>query len=249
MHPYLAEYIGTALLILFGNGVVANVVLARTKGHAGGWIVITAGWGLAVFVAAFCTAAYSGAHLNPAVTLALAAAGKTFPGTVLGYIAAQVAGAITGAAFVYVTYRPHFEATVDPEAKRACFCTSPAIARPFANLSCEAIGTFSLVLPLLLMTQPSIASADSGGAIVPIGLGSLGFLPVALLVVGIGLSLGGPTGYAINPARDLGPRIAYALLPIPAKGPSGWSYAWIPVVGPLLGALAATAIYRALVAG
>lgn len=249
MNPYLAEFIGTALLILFGNGVVANVVLARTKGHAGGWIVITAGWGLAVFIAAFCTAAYSGAHLNPAVTLALVVAGKTLPGSVAGYLAAQMGGAIAGAALVYATYRPHFEATADADTKRACFCTSPAIARPFANLGCEIIGTFSLVFPIFLMTDPAIGPSAPGGVAVPIGLGSLGLLPVALLVVGIGLSLGGPTGYAINPARDLGPRIAHALLPIPAKGTSEWSYAWIPVVGPIIGGLAAAWTFRALVGG
>lgn len=247
MNPYLAEFIGTALLILFGNGVVANVVLAQTKGHAGGWIVITAGWGIAVFVGAFCTAAYSGAHLNPAVTLAMITAGKVLPGSGVGYLAAQMAGAIAGAVLVYATYRPHFEATADAGLKRACFCTSPAIPRPLANLGCEAVGTFSLVFPIFLMTDPSLGPSAPGATAVPIGLGSLGLLPVALLVMGIGLSLGGPTGYAINPARDLGPRIVHALLPIPGKGSSEWSYAWIPVVGPILGGVGAAAVYRWIV--
>ena len=246
-HPYLAEFIGTAILIIFGNGVVANVVLNRTKGHNGGWIVITAGWAMAVFIAVFCVAEASGAHLNPAVTLGLAAAGK-FPaaGTsaasaVLGYIAAQMLGAILGAVIVYFFYVQHFNATDDGAAKLACFSTGPNIPGAASALFCEIVGTFMLVFPVLLMVEPNVALAL--GAETPrtmkMGLGALGALPVGLLVFGIGMSLGGTTGYAINPARDLGPRIAHALLPIRNKGSSDWGYAWVPVVGGLVGGLLA----------
>lgn len=246
MNAYTAEFLGSALLILFGNGVVANVVLARTKGHSGGWIVIAAGWAIAVYIGAFCAAKYSGAHLNPAVTLAMAAAGKPLPGSIAGFLGSQMAGAMLGALLVYLSYRAHFQATQDTEAKLACFCTGPAIRHPLQNLFCEFLGTLCLILPIFLMTDPTLAASTPGGPEVPIGLGSLGLLPVALLVFGIGLSLGGTTGYAINPARDLGPRLIHALVPIPGKGPSDWRYAWIPVLGPLLGALAAAGVYRAL---
>ncbi len=246
MNAYTAELIGTALLIIFGNGVVANVVLARTKGHNGGWILIAAGWGLAVYIGAFVSATYSGAHLNPAVTIAIAMAGESMKGSVEGYIAAQMAGALIGATLVFLFYREHFKVTEDVGAKLGCFCTSPAIDRPLQNLFCEALGTFCLILPILLMTDPSLSGATPDAPEVPIGLGSLGLLPVGLLVFGIGLSLGGTTGYAINPARDLGPRLMHALLPIPGKGSSDWNYAWIPVVGPLLGAAAAAGLYMVL---
>lgn len=249
MNAYLAEALGTALLITFGNGVVANVVLARTKGNSGGWIVITAGWGLAVFVAAFCTAKFSGAHLNPAVTLAMAAAGKPMMGSAAGYILAQMIGGIAGGALVFIFYRDHFKATGDADAKLACFCTAPAIRNPLQNLLCEVMGTFCLILPIFLMTEPALGASGGSSQEVPIGLGSLGLMPVGLLVFGIGLSLGGTTGYAINPARDLGPRIAHFLLPIPAKRDSDWGYSWIPVVGPLLGALLAVAVQKACIAG
>lgn len=244
MNPYIAEFLGTALLVLFGNGVVANVLLAKTKGNSAGWIVITAGWGIAVFVGAFCSAKHSGAHLNPAVTLAMAAAGKPMLGSVAGYIAAQMSGGMLGALLVYGSYQSHFTATGDAAAKLACFSTGPAIRHLFQNLFCETVGTFCLVLPIFLMTDPAITAQPPGGTEVPIGLGSLGLLPVALLVFGIGLSLGGTTGYAINPARDLAPRIIHALLPIPGKGSSDWSYAWVPVLGPILGALAAVGVHR-----
>lgn len=235
---YLAEFVGTALLILFGNGVVANVVLARTKGNNSGWIVITIGWGLAVFIGAFCSAKFSGAHLNPAVTLAMAMAGKLGAAKVLGYIVAQMLGAILGAVLVFLFYRDHFKATEDADAKLACFCTGPAIRNSAQSFFCEALGTFCLILPIFLMVDPTL---EVPGQEVKVGLGTLGLVPVALLVVAIGLSLGGTTGYAINPARDLGPRIAHALLPIPGKRDPDWSYAWIPVVAPIVGAgLAAT---------
>ncbi len=244
MNAYLAEFIGTALLVLFGNGVVANVVLARTKGNNSGWIVITAGWAFAVFVGAFCAAPFSGAHINPAVTVAMAAAGKLAVSKVAGYILAQMAGGFVGGSLVFLFYREHFKVSDNADGKLACFCTAPNIRNLPQAFFCEVVGTFVLILPIFLMTDPSVKlpSAD-GGTETPIGLGTLGLIPVALLVFGIGLSLGGTTGYAINPARDLGPRIAHALLPIPGKRDSDWSYAWVPVVGPLVGALLAVLVY------
>ncbi len=241
MSPYVAEFIGTGLLILFGNGVVANVVLPRTKGNNSGWIVITAGWGLAVFVGAFSAAPFSGAHLNPAVTIAMAATGKVAVSLVPGYIAAQMLGAIIGAALVYLFYKDHFAESNDGSAKLACFATAPNIRNMSQSLFCEVIGTFALIFPIFLMTSAAVQPGAAEPT--PIGLGSIGLVPVGLLVFGIGLSLGGTTGYAINPARDLGPRIAHALLPIPAKRDSDWSYAWVPVAGPILGALLAVGAY------
>lgn len=247
MNAYLAELIGTALLILFGNGVVANVVLARTKGNNSGWIVISAGWGVAVFVGAFCSAPFSGAHLNPAVTLAMAMAGKLATAKVAGYLAAQMIGAILGAVLVYLFYRDHFEATTDADGKLACFCTGPAIRRLGRSFFCEALGTFCLILPIFLMTDVKFSwPAGTAEAPVTVGMGSLGLIPVAVLVFGIGLSLGGTTGYAINPARDLGPRIAHAFLPVPGKRDSDWGYAWVPVLGPLVGAALAVAVQAML---
>jgi len=241
MNPALAEFIGTALLITFGNGVVANVVLARTKGNNSGWIVITAGWALGVFVGVFSSQAVSGAHLNPAVTLAMAAAGKFSWSSVPGYVLAQLLGGVAGGALVFLHYREHFKATEDGNAKLACFSTAPNVRNLPQAFFCEVVGTFLLVLPVFLMTDAKIKlpflPAPSGDVV--IGLGTLGALPVALLVFAIGLSLGGTTGYAINPARDLGPRIAHALLPVPGKRDGDWGYAWIPVLGPLLGGLLA----------
>jgi glycerol uptake facilitator protein len=247
MNAYLAEFVGTALLILFGNGVVANVVLARTKGHNSGWIVITAGWGIAVFVGAFCSAPFSGAHLNPAVTVAMAIAGKLGVAQVVPYLAAQMAGAIAGAVLVYLYYRSHFSASDDADGKLACFSTGPAIRNIPQAFFCEVVGTFCLILPIFLMTDVKVSwpvGTEQTHAVV--GLGSLGLIPVALLVFGIGLSLGGTTGYAINPARDLGPRLAHAFLPIPGKRDSDWSYAWVPVVGPLAGAALAAVVHSLL---
>ncbi len=235
MSAYLAEFIGTTLLVLFGNGVVANVVLAKTKGNNAGWIVITAGWGLAVFVGAFCSAPFSGAHLNPAVTVAMALAGKLAVGQVAGYLAAQMAGGIAGGVLVYLFYREHFKASSDADGKLACFCTAPNIRNLPQAFFCEVIGTFMLIFPIFLMTDVSVKFADATQP-AQVGLGTLGLVPVALLVFAIGLSLGGTTGYAINPARDLGPRLAHALLPVPGKRDSDWGYAWVPVLGPLLGA-------------
>ena len=234
MSSFLGEFIGTALLIILGDGVVANVVLNKTKGHNSGWIVITFGWGIAVFVGVYVAAAASGAHLNPAVTLAFATA-KDFPWEkVPVYIGAQILGAITGAILVWLAYRQHFNETDDANSKLAVFCTAPAIRSPLNNLITEIIGTFVLVFGVLFIAAPQNT------------LGALDALPVALLVLGIGLSLGGPTGYAINPARDLGPRIAHFILPIPNKRNSDWNYAWIPVVGPALGGILAAFIFKLL---
>src|ERR1051325_10517952 len=239
MHPIVAEFVGTILLVMFGNGVVANVVLARTKGNNSGWIVITAGWAFAVFVGVFCSQKFSGAHLNPAVTIGMAAASKFAWARVPGFILAQMLGGIAGGALVYVFYREHFKITNDADAKLACFCTAPNIRNMGQAFLCEVIGTVLLVLPVFLMTDVTFKLPGLSGSFseVPIGLGTLGALPVGLLVFAIGLSFGGTTGYAINPARDLGPRLAHALLPVPGKGQSDWNYAWVPVVGPMLGGL------------
>jgi glycerol uptake facilitator protein len=237
MSPFIAELIGTAILVIFGNGVVANVVLSRTKGNNSGWIVITAGWGLAVFVGVFCVQSFSGAHLNPAVSLAMALAGKLAWANVPGYIVSQMLGGILGGIFVYLFYREHFKASGDAGLKLACFCTAPNIRNLPQAFFCEALGTFLLVFPVFLMTDAKVKLPLTGdvASVAVVGLGTLGAVPVGLLVFAIGLSLGGTTGYAINPARDLGPRIAHALLPVPGKRDSDWSYAWVPVFAPLLG--------------
>ena len=242
MTPFVAEFIGTALLLLLGNGVVANVVLKDTKGHGSGWIVITLGWGMSVFVAVFCVAAVSGAHLNPAVTIGLALAGSFEWAMVGPYIAAQMLGAAVGTSLVWLQYKDHFDVTEDADAKLAVFCTAPAIRNTASNLVSETIGTFVLVFGVLYLVAPDIAGADGGAG----GLGSLDALPVGLLVLVIGLALGGTTGYAINPARDLGPRIMHQLLPVSGKRDSDWGYAWIPVVGPILGGALAAGLYSLL---
>ena len=244
MSPYLAELVGTLLLVTLGNGVVANVVLTGTKGHGGGWIVITAGWALGVFVGVLTAQPVSGAHLNPAVTLAMAAAGKFAWSSVSGYILAQLVGGVAGGALVFFFYREHFKASDDARAKLACFCTAPNIPNDAQAFLCEVVGTFMLVLPVFLMTNATatIPLGSGQASEVVIGLGTLGAVPVALVVFAIGLSLGGTTGYAINPARDLGPRLAHALLPIPAKRDSNWGYAWVPVLGPLTGGMLAVVV-------
>jgi glycerol uptake facilitator protein len=249
MNPYLAEFLGTAILVIFGNGVVANVVLARTKGNNGGWIVISAGWGLAVFVGVFCSQSFSGAHLNPAVTLAMAAAGKLGWPNVIGYVLSQLLGGIVGGGLVFAFYREHFKVTEDGSAKLACFCTSPNIRNISQAFFCEVMGTFLLVLPVFLMTDAKInlPTAEGESHATVIGLGTLGAMPVGLLVFAIGLSLGGTTGYAINPARDLGPRLAHELLPVPGKRDSDWGYAWVPVVAPIIGGLLAAGVHLMLV--
>lgn len=242
MNPFTAELIGTMLMILLGNGVVANVVLKGTKGYNSGWIVITTAWALAVFVGVTVAGPASGAHLNPAVTLGLAVAGKFSWDLVPTYIAAQLLGGMLGAFLVWLFNKDHFAITEDEGAKLACFSTGPAIRNTFSNLISEIIGTFVLVFVIFHFSDPSISlNADPAAKV---GLGSVGALPVTLLVWAIGLSLGGTTGYAINPARDLAPRIMHAILPV--KGGSDWGYAWVPVAGPVLGSILAAVLYGIL---
>jgi len=221
-----AETIGTAILILLGDGVVAGVLLNKSKGQNAGWVVITFGWGFAVMAGVFAVGQFSGAHINPAVTLGNAVIGNTDWADVPKYLIGQFLGAFIGAVLVFLAYLPHWAETEDPGLKLAVFSTGPAIRNTPANIVTEVIGTFMLVFGILAFLANDATSKD---ALFP--------LIVAFLVVGIGMSLGGPTGYAINPARDLGPRIAHAILPIPGKGPSDWGYAWIPVVGPLIGGI------------
>jgi glycerol uptake facilitator protein len=243
MSAFMAELVGTALLLLLGDGVVANVVLKDTKGSDSGWIVITWGWGMAVFVAVFCVAAFSGAHINPAVTIGLATAGAFPWDMVPTYLTAQFIGGAIGALLVWLHYHPHFAVTEDLDAKLAVFCTGPAIRKTGLNFVSEVIGTFVLVFGVLYMVAPDVAG--SGGAAG--GLGAIDALPVGLLVLVIGLALGGTTGYAINPARDLSPRIVHALVPMPGgKRDSDWSYAWIPVLGPVVGGVLAGVAYMVL---
>ena len=239
MSPFLAEVLGTMLLIILGDGVVANVVLNRTKGQNSGWIVITAGWAFGGTVAVYAVGTFSGAHLNPAVTIGLASIGKFAWASVPGYVAAQMLGAFLGAALVWLAYLPHWAATPDPGAKLAVFCTGPAIRNPVSNIITEVIGTAVLVLGVLAILTPKNLNPDYGWNV------GLGPALVGVIVWAIGLSLGGPTGYAINPARDLGPRLAHAVLPIAGKGHSDWGYAWIPVVGPIVGGVIAALLYKA----
>jgi len=232
MTAFTGEFVGTAILIILGDGVVANVVLNKTNGFNSGWIVITTGWAMAVFTAVFISAPSSGAHLNPAVTIALACAGKFSWSLVPQYILAQMLGAMAGALIVWIAYKQHFDATENAANKLAVFCTGPAIRKPLHNLLTEIIGTFVFIVAVLHI----IAPADE--------LGSISALPVAFVVFAIGLSLGGPTGYAINPARDLGPRIMHAILPIKNKGTSDWQHSWIPVFGPIIGGILAALIFK-----
>ena len=245
MSILVAEIIGTMLIIILGNGVVANVVLNGTKGNNSGWIVITTGWALAVFVGVVVAGPFSGAHLNPAVTVGLATAGMLSWELVPEYVAGEMIGAMLGALIVWVFYKDHFKATEDEGGKLACFSTGPAIKNTFSNLTSEIIGTFVLVFVIFYLAGPSLDILGEVDARAIIGLGSIGAVPVAFLVWVIGLSLGGTTGYAINPARDLGPRIMHAILPV--KGSSDWGYSWIPVVGPIIGAVIAALLYVALV--
>ncbi|HLK30355.1 MAG TPA: MIP/aquaporin family protein [Puia sp.] len=241
MTPFLGELIGTALLITLGGGVVANVVLNKTKGNNSGWIVITFGWAMAVYVGVFVATPYSGAHLNPAVTIGLAVAGKFEWALVGTYILAQILGAMIGAFIVWLTYRQHFNATDDVDGKLAVFSTGPAIRNSIDNLISEIVGTFVLIFAVLYISSPTININNTDGKM---GLGAIGALPVAFLVLAIGLSLGGTTGYAINPARDLGPRIMHFILPIGKKRDSDWSYAWIPVIGPIIGGVLAAVLFK-----
>lgn len=231
MNAFFSEFFGTAMIIVFGGGVVSNVVLKNTKGNNGGWIVITFGWAVGVFTGVLIAAPVSGAHLNPAVTLALVLAHKFSPSLMVIYFTAQLLGAMFGAFLVWLAYKKHFDATDDPDLKLAVFCTSPNIRSYWYNILTEVIGTYVLALAVLYMAEPEV------------GLGSLNALPVAIVVLGIGLSLGGPTGYAINPARDLGPRIMHFILPISQKRDSDWKYSWVPVLGPMIGASIAAGMF------
>ena len=231
MNAFFAEFFGTAMIIVFGGGVVSNVLLNKTKGHNGGWIVITLGWAVGVYTGVLIAAQYSGAHLNPAVTIALVMVNKFSLSLLPMYICAQMLGAMFGALLVWLAYKKHFDATEDADLKLAVFCTAPNIRSYWFNVLTEVIGTYVLALAVLYMAEPEI------------GLGSLNALPVAIVVLGLGLSLGGPTGYAINPARDLGPRIMHFFLPIPDKRDSDWKYAWVPVLGPLAGAALAAGMF------
>ncbi len=233
MSPFISEIIGTAVLVLMGNAVVANVVLNKTLGNNSGWIVVTFGWAIAVFVAVFISGAASGAHLNPAITISLAFKTGDWNNVPI-YIAGQLLGAMAGTTLAWIHYKPHYDLTEDPDLKLATFCTNPPIDNKFYNLMGEIIGTFVLVLGVLFISKPF----DT--------LGALDALPVALLVLGIGLGLGGTTGYAINPARDLGPRIMHTILPIKNKRDSNWSYSWIPIVGPITGGLVAVLLFEAI---
>jgi len=234
MSPFISELVGTMVLITLGNGVVANVVLNKTKGQNSGWIVICFGWAVAVFTGVFISADASGAHLNPAVTVALASIGKFSWALVPQYIAAQVLGAMAGSFLVWLSYYQHFNETADAATQLAVFSTGPAIRNVMHNIITEIIGTFILVFAVLNMAAP----ANS--------LGAVNALPVAFVVLAVGLGLGGPTGYAINPARDLGPRIMFAILPIKGKGKADWGYSWIPVLAPIVGGVLAAFFFQAI---
>jgi glycerol uptake facilitator protein len=231
MNQFFAEFFGTAMILCFGSGVVSNVLLSKTKGNNSGWIVISFGWAIGVFTGVLIAADVSGAHLNPAVTLALVLAGKFSASLMPLYISAQLLGAMFGSGLAWLAYKKHFDATDDADSKLAVFCTIPNIRSYWYNVATEVIGTYVLALAVLYMAKPDV------------GLGALNALPVALVVLGIGLALGGPTGYAINPARDLGPRIMHFLLPIHGKRDSDWKYSWVPILGPMVGAALAAGMF------
>ena len=246
MNAYLAEFVGTAILIVLGCGVNANVSLSKSYGNGSGWIVISAGWGMAVAIAVYAVGHISGAHINPAVTLGLAAMGEFEAGQVAGYVGAQIVGAIVGATIVWLAYKEQFKATEDAGAKLGVFSTGPAVPNTVSNILTELIGTAVLVFGVLAIGQE--ANFGVAGESGVDGGWATGFKPllVGLLVFSIGMSLGGPTGYAINPARDLGPRIAHAVLPIPGKGDSNWGYAWLPVTAPIAGGIIGALLFKAL---
>lgn len=245
MQELFGEFLGTFILMLLGNGVVANVNLEKTFSRGAGWIVITAGWAMAVFIAVFATADLSGAHINPAVTIGLAAAGLFDWAKVIPFILAQIAGAMFGAFVVFLFFKNHFNITSTPGAKKACFCTGPAIRDFKNNFFSEMVGTFVLVFAVLMITLPQLEYHSLGST--KVGLGSLGALPVSLVVFSIGLSLGGTTGYAINPARDFGPRLVHWILPLKNKDNTDWAYSWIPIVGPITGAVIAALLYQVVI--
>ena len=232
---YLFEFIGTLVLVLMGDGVCACTSLEKSKGKGAGWVVVTLAWGFAVMCGVFIAGPYSGAHLNPVVSLGLAAAGTFDWALVPGYILAQMLGGFCGAVLVWLFYKDQYDATENPDTILGTFCTIPAVYNPVRNLFCEAVGTFILVFCILMFAVE--------GNTPQVGMGSLGAFPVTMLIMAIGMSLGGATGYAINPARDLSPRLAHAVLPIKNKGGNQWNYSWVPVFGPALGALVAAGVY------
>ncbi|MFA5326707.1 MAG: MIP/aquaporin family protein [Prolixibacteraceae bacterium] len=245
MNPILAEYLGTFILILMGSGVCANSALNDTFAKGADWVLISFGWGLGVYLGVIIAGPSSGAHLNPAVTIGLAVAGKFAWADAPLYILAQFLGAMSGAFLTWLLYSDHYNRTENAGTIKGTFCTAPAIQNLPKNVLSEVVGTFVLIFVVLFIAGPEFKLA--GIVDIKIGLGSVGALPVALLVVAIGMSLGGLTGYAINPARDLGPRIIHALVPIKYKGSSDWGYAWVPVVGPVLGATLAALLYLAVI--
>lgn len=242
---YLFEFIGTMVLILLGDGVCAATSLDKSKAKGAGWIVITMGWGFAVMVGVFISGSVSGAHLNPAVSLGCAIAGTMDWAAVPGYVIAQMLGGFAGAALVWLFYKDHYDATEDPDTKLGTFCTMPAIeGHKMRNFFCEALASWLLVFVILVFgVDANVAHLDPEGQHLHIGMGELGALPVTFLIMSIGMSLGGATGYAINPARDLAPRIAHAVLPIKGKRDSGWGYSWVPAIGPMVGAVLAALTY------
>jgi glycerol uptake facilitator protein len=245
MNPYLAEFVGTTVLVLFGNGVVANVVLAKSKGQASGWIVICTGWAIAVALAVYMVGRISGAHLNPAVSVALASIGGFEWAKVPGYVLAQTAGGFAGATLVWIAYYAHWAETPEPGAKLACFSSAPAVRKPGPAFVTEALATGALVFGILALSKVATGAPAGQDALVA-ALGTW-FFPglIGLLIFGLGLSLGGPTGFALNPARDFGPRLAHALLPIAGKGGSDWAYAWVPVIAPVVGGIGAAWLFKA----
>ncbi|MCQ2159209.1 MAG: aquaporin family protein [Bacteroidales bacterium] len=239
MNPYFAEFLGTLVLVLMGDGVCACTSLDKSKGKGAGWVAVTLAWGFAVMCGVFVAGPWSGAHLNPAVSLALAICGKFAWSSLPGYVLAQMLGGFCGAALVWAFYKDHYDATEDADVKLGTFCTMPAIRNSWRNLFCEFVGSWLLCFCILMFTTSENTPA--------VGMGSMGAFPVTMLIMAIGLSLGGATGYAINPARDLPPRIAHAVLPMKsAKRDSGWSYSWIPVAGPLLGAAFAAVCFMVI---
>ncbi|MBO5418496.1 MAG: aquaporin family protein [Bacteroidales bacterium] len=247
-NQYLFEFLGTMVLILLGDGVCAATGLNRSKAQGAGWIVITMGWGFAVMVGVFIAGSVSGAHLNPAVSIGCAIAGTMAWSAVPGYIIAQMLGGFMGAVLVWLFYKDHYDATEDPDTKLGTFCTMPAIeGHKLRNFFCETVGTWLLVFVILVFgLDANIPTLDAEGAHLHIGMGELGAIPVTCLIMAIGMSLGGATGYAINPARDLAPRIAHAILPMKGKRDSGWAYSWVPVAGPIAGGVLAALTYLLL---
>jgi glycerol uptake facilitator protein len=242
MNAFLAEFLGTTVLVLLGNGVVCNVLLTKTKGNNTGWIVIAAGWAMAVYIGACIANAGSGAHLNPALSIAAATIGRLSVGEMFGYVAAQFLGGATGASLVYLYYKRHFDETESQDDKLACFCCAPNLPGRLQAFFCEVVATFVLIFTILQFQDPSLTGL--GSDVTPtVKLGAAGLIPVAMLVFGIGLCLGGTTGYAINPARDLAPRLVHFLLPISGKRDSDWGYALVPVLGPTVGGLLAAMVF------